>query len=108
MLQTNVGGGERDVAQLREQHVVSRLAFLESMGLATQSTPGRWRVQRNFESILRAMQRTNDRQKMISAHGVLASDERLPIRVLQWQEYLTEFRAGFWSMARTTSRAGII
>jgi type IV secretory pathway VirD2 relaxase len=88
MLQANVGGaGQRGVAQLREQHVVSRLAFLETMGLATQSSPGWWRVQRNFESILRAMQRTNDRQKMISAHGVLASDERLPIRVLQWQDH---------------------
>lgn len=33
------------------------------------------------------MQRTNDRQKMISAHGALASDERLSIRVLQWQDH---------------------
>ena len=88
MLQTSAGdAGQRDVVQFREQHVVSRLAFLETMGLATQSSPGWWRVQRNFESILRAMQRTNDRQKMISAHGVLASDDRLPIRVLQWQDH---------------------
>ena len=84
MLQTSAGGaGQRDVAQFRDQHVVSRLAFLETMGLATQTNPGWWRVRRTFESILRAMQRTNDRQKMISAHGVLASDDRLPIRVLQ-------------------------
>jgi len=88
MLRTNgSAAGQRDVAQIREQHVVSRLAFLESMGLAAQTSPGWWRLQRDFESILRAMQRTNDRQKMISAHGVLASDERLPIRVLQWQDH---------------------
>jgi type IV secretory pathway VirD2 relaxase len=88
ILRTNgSGAGQLDMAQIREQHVVSRLAFLESMGLAAQSSPGSWRLQRDFESILRAMQRTNDRQKMISAHGVLASDERLPIRVLQWQDH---------------------
>jgi hypothetical protein len=35
-----------------------------------------------FESVLRAMQRTNDRQKTMAAHGVLLSDARLPLVML--------------------------
>jgi hypothetical protein len=34
--------------------------------------------------VLRAMQKTADRQKMLAAHGVLMSDERLPIEPVQW------------------------
>jgi type IV secretory pathway VirD2 relaxase len=74
-------------ARVREQHVAGRLAFLESMGLATASGPDSWTVRRDYESVLRAMQRTNDHQKTLAAHGVLPSDERLPIDVLQWQNY---------------------
>jgi type IV secretory pathway VirD2 relaxase len=81
------GAGRTRFAQLREKHVANRLAFLESMGLASAAGPGCWRLERDFESVLKAMQRTNDRQKTLSAHGVPASDERLPIRVLQWQEH---------------------
>jgi type IV secretory pathway VirD2 relaxase len=79
--------GRSEFAQGREEHVASRLAFLESMGLASVAGPGCWRVQRDFESVLRAMQRTNDRQKTLSAHGVPASDQRLPIHILQWHEH---------------------
>jgi len=74
-------------ARVREQHVAGRLAYLESMGLATASGPGNWMVRRDFECVLRAMQRTNDHQKTLSSHGVLPSDERLPIQVLQWQNH---------------------
>ena len=74
-------------ARVREQHVAGRLAFLEAMGLATASGRGSWTVRRDYESVLRAMQRTNDHQKTLSAHGVLPSDERLPIEVLQWQNH---------------------
>ncbi|HEY1754318.1 MAG TPA: DUF3363 domain-containing protein [Bryobacteraceae bacterium] len=74
-------------ARVREQHFAGRLAFLESMGLATASGPASWTVRRDYESVLRAMQRTNDHQKTLSAHGVLPSDERLPIEVLQWQNH---------------------
>jgi hypothetical protein len=41
-----------------------------------------WRVRRDFEQVLRAMQRTADRQRTLAAHGALMSDERLPIEVL--------------------------
>jgi hypothetical protein len=36
------------------------------------------------DGVLRAMQKTADRQKMLAAHGVLMSDERLPIEPVQW------------------------
>jgi type IV secretory pathway VirD2 relaxase len=81
------GAGRTRFAQIREKHVANRLAFLESMGLASATGPGCWRLELDFESVLKAMQRTNDHQKTLSAHGVPASDERLPIRVLQWQEH---------------------
>jgi len=44
--------------------------------------PNRWRVRRDFDQILRAMQRTSDRQRTLAAHGALVSDERLPMEVL--------------------------
>jgi type IV secretory pathway VirD2 relaxase len=69
-------------APLIEQHTAERLKVLESMGLAEATGPNTWRVRRDFESILRAMQRSADRQKMLAAHGVLMSDERLPLVVL--------------------------
>jgi hypothetical protein len=52
------------------------------MGLAESMGPNTWRVRRDFEEVLRAMQRTADRQKTLAAHGALISDERLPIEVL--------------------------
>jgi hypothetical protein len=57
------------------------------MGLAENTGPGTWRVRREFESILRAMQRSADRQKMLAAHGALMSDERLPLAVLDFRRF---------------------
>jgi transcriptional regulator of acetoin/glycerol metabolism len=54
---------------------------LEKMGLAEPIGTNSWLVRRDFESILRAMQRVNDRQKMLAAHGALLSDERLQLVV---------------------------
>lgn len=67
---------------LVKQHTAERLKVLESMGLAQTTGPGTWRVRQGFENVLRAMQRSADRQKMLSAHGVLMSDERLRLAVL--------------------------
>jgi type IV secretory pathway VirD2 relaxase len=67
---------------LVEQHTADRLKFLESMGLAEPADLNAWHVRGDFENILRAMQRSADRQKMLAAHGVLMSDERLPLAVL--------------------------
>jgi hypothetical protein len=63
-------------------HEVARLAVLCRMGLAESMGPNRWRVRRDFDQILRAMQRTSDRQRTLAAHGALVSDERLPMEVL--------------------------
>ena len=52
------------------------------MGLAEHTGPNLWRVRGDFEDVLRAMQRSADRQKTLAAHGALMSDERLPLVVL--------------------------
>jgi hypothetical protein len=65
-----------------EQHTAERLKVLESMGLAEVAGPNTWHVRQDFANILRAMQRSADRQRMLTAHGVLMSDERLPLVVL--------------------------
>ena len=72
---------------LVEQHTAKRLRFLESMGLAESTGEGTWRVRREFENVLRAMQRSADRQKILVAHGALMSDERLPLVVVDFRRF---------------------
>lgn len=72
-----------------EQHAKERLKVLESMGLAESAGSNTWSVRRDFENVLRAMQRSADRQKMLAAHGVLMSDERLPLVVLDFRRLTT-------------------
>lgn len=81
MRDPNRGWGNRN-ARLVHQHTTERLMVLEGMGLAERSDPNLWRVRGDFEDVLRAMQRSADRQKMLATHGVLMSDERLPLVVL--------------------------
>lgn len=69
-----------------EAHVNSRLAVLERMGLARNMGATGWEVRGDFEGVLRAMQRAADHQKTLNAHGVLLSDERLSIAVLDWRQ----------------------
>ena len=76
--QTGLG----ETARSRARHDVARLAVLRQMGLAEPTGPKTWRLRRDFEQVLRAMQRTADRQRTLAAHGVLMSDERLPIELL--------------------------
>jgi hypothetical protein len=68
-------------SSMRQQHMIARLMILEDMGLARSSDTGSWVLQPNLEGVLRAMQRTGDRQKTLRAHGLLLSDERLPMDV---------------------------
>jgi type IV secretory pathway VirD2 relaxase len=82
LARTRPGEAER----MRAQHAAARLAVLEDMGLAETVQPGTWRVRREFETVLRAMQRANDHQRILAAHGVLLSDERLAIVVLDWRQ----------------------
>lgn len=84
VMDPNRGGPSRN-APLVEQHTAERLKFLESMGLAEPAGPNTWHVRQDFENVLRAMQRSADRQKMLAAHGVLMSDERLPLAVLDFR-----------------------
>jgi type IV secretory pathway VirD2 relaxase len=69
----------------REQHLAVRLAVLRAMGLADSVAPGTWLIRRDFELVLRAMQKASDRQKMLSAHGAALSDTRLQVSVLDWR-----------------------
>ena len=74
--------GLSETARSRTRHDVARLVALRQMGLAEPAGPTTWRLRQDFEQVLRAMQRTTDRQRTLAAHGVLMSDERLPIEVL--------------------------
>jgi type IV secretory pathway VirD2 relaxase len=80
--QTGLG----ETARSRTRHDVARLAVLRQMGLAEPTGPNMWRLRRDIEQVLRAMQRTADRQRTLAAHGVLMSDERLPIEVLDLRQ----------------------
>jgi len=76
-----------EFAKIREQHIAARLIVLQRMGLAEEAASGGWRVRRDFEGVLRAMQRVGDRQKMLAAHGALLSDERLQVVVLDQRTF---------------------
>jgi type IV secretory pathway VirD2 relaxase len=66
---------------VRQVHLAERLAHLQKMGLAEPMGDGNWQVRRNITSVLRAMQRAQDRQRVLQANGALLSDERLPMVV---------------------------
>jgi len=74
--------GLSQAARLRTQHEAARLAVLHRMGLAESTGGASWLVRRDSEQVLRAMQRTADRQKTLAAHGALLSDDRLPMTTL--------------------------
>ncbi len=78
-----------ETARLHAHHKVARLVVLEKMGLAEPKGAGTWLVRRDFEQVLRAMQRAADRQKTLAAHGALMSDERLPLEVLDLSQLST-------------------
>jgi type IV secretory pathway VirD2 relaxase len=78
--------GLDEMARSRTRHDTARLAVLRQMGLAESAGPNAWRLPRELEQVLRAMQRTVDRQRTLAAHGVLMSDERLPIEVLDLRQ----------------------
>ena len=68
-------------ARLLQKHLAARLMHLQTMGLAQIVAPHEWRVQADFEKVLRTLQQSGDRQKMLAAHGALVSDKRLPLQV---------------------------
>jgi len=74
--------GSNEPGRIRAQHEAARLAVLQRVGLAESTGPNAWRVRRDFDQVLKAMQQTADRQRTLAAHGALMSDERLPVEVL--------------------------
>jgi type IV secretory pathway VirD2 relaxase len=68
-------------AQQLQKHLAARLMHLQTMGLAQLVAPLEWSVQADFEKVLRTLQQSGDRQKMLAAHGALVSDKRLPLQV---------------------------
>jgi len=78
--------GLSETARSRERHDVARLVVLRQMGLAEPIGTNTWRLRQDFEQVLRAMQRATDRQRTLAAHGVLMSDQRLPIEVLDLRQ----------------------
>jgi type IV secretory pathway VirD2 relaxase len=64
-----------------QQNLSARLAHLEKMGFAKSVASQQWVVQGDFETVLRTLQQTVDRQKMLAAHGALLSDPRLPFEI---------------------------
>jgi type IV secretory pathway VirD2 relaxase len=68
------------------QHLAARLAQLERMELAEGLGQSLWRVRGDFAEVLRMMQRTRDRQRVLAAHGALLSDERLPLAMTDFRE----------------------
>jgi type IV secretory pathway VirD2 relaxase len=67
--------------RILQQNLGARLAHLEKMGLARLVAPQQWKVHSDFETVLRTLQRSGDRQKMLAAHGALLSDPRLPFEI---------------------------
>lgn len=65
----------------RQELVEARLITLQKMGLATRTQSVEWEIRADFVTVLKAMQELADRQKTLSAHRALISDERLPLVV---------------------------
>jgi len=74
-------GGPSERKQILQQTLAARLTHLVRMGLAEPVAPQQWAVQTDFQSVLRTLQRTNDRQRMLATHGALLSDPRLPFEI---------------------------
>ena len=70
-----------EFVRTRQRHIVQRLIHLQKMGLAEPAGLNEWRVRRDFGAVLRAMQKAQDRQRLLHVHGALISDERLPLVV---------------------------
>jgi len=79
--------GLQDFSRAQEHNIATRLAKLEQMGLAEGLGHYTWRVRGDFGQILRTMQKTSDRQRMLASHGALLSDERLPLEFVPFRQF---------------------
>jgi len=73
-------------AGFHERTLHSRLVVLQQMGLADKLNETGWRVRVDLPAVLRAMQLVSDRQKLLASNGVLLSDERLRLNVLDFRK----------------------
>ena len=83
-------------ARIQERHLAARLQVLQAMHLAMPAAGNVWLVSADYETILRAMQNTADRQRMLASHAALLSDPRLPMQV-------TDHRSILWLEGRVIS-----
>lgn len=72
--------------EIRRTPLTRRLFYLQRMDLAQGLGHGSWRIRDDAEQVLRAMQRTKDRQRTLAAHGALVSDARLAIEAIDWRK----------------------
>jgi type IV secretory pathway VirD2 relaxase len=79
-----------DMARLKEQHIAARMAVLERMGLAEPGGPNTWKVRRDFETVLRAMQQASGAVHEARQRISLANARKSPAGVgsLRYQRYL--------------------
>jgi hypothetical protein len=68
-----------EATRVRSHHLHSRLLHLQTMGLARSREDEIWELRRDFAVVLKAMQRTQDRQRLLHQHGALLSNPRLPM-----------------------------
>ena len=83
--QTSATLGMPESLRLRQQHTAERLVALQNMGLAEWAGTNIWRVRRDFESVLRAMQRIGDRPKTLAFHGILMLTQLLSVATLSFR-----------------------
>jgi hypothetical protein len=63
---------------IHRDQVLRRLLTLESFALASPDGAGTWSIEPHLDHVLRAMQRTADRQRILRDHGAAVSDPNLP------------------------------
>jgi hypothetical protein len=62
-----------------EQHrLQARLLFLHTMGIAELLNAQQWIVREDFETLLRGIQKSADRQRSLAEYSTVLSDPRLP------------------------------
>ena len=78
--------GLQGFSRAQQHNLAARLAKLEQMGLAEGLGHYTWRVRGDFGQLLRTMQKSSDRQRMLARHGALLSDERLPLEFVSFRQ----------------------
>jgi hypothetical protein len=90
MIQVHARGEDQisvgDIPEAQRELVVRRIKALEGFDLAAPGVqPGTWRIEPRFDGVLKAMQRTADRQRLLRDHGAPVSDASLPFSASAWQ-----------------------